>query len=163
MALPASPRVRLDASMAYDPALGKIVMFGGKGYGPGGPGGPAMGTPGRSRRSGRATDWSPPTEACSGSPLRSSVPPGGCTSTSPSSAWPRLLAAPATGWWPETGACSGFGPGASFHGSMGGTRLNQPVVGMADDPTMTVTGWWPPMVGCSPSARPTSDPLVASI
>ena len=45
---------------------------------------------------------------------------------------------------------------------MGGTPLNDPVVGMAASPTGAATGWSPPTVGSSPSGTPRSrDPTGA--
>ena len=46
---------------------------------------------------------------------------------------------------------------ARFYGLDGGIRLNQPIVGMAADPsTVMVTGWLPPTGVSSPSATPGS-------
>ena len=43
---------------------------------------------------------------------------------------------------------------AQFNGSMGGSHLNKPIVGMAADARVPgATGWWPPTVASSPSAE----------
>ena len=44
---------------------------------------------------------------------------------------------------------------AGFYGSMGGTPLNRPVVGIAADAERSrATGRWPPTAGSSPSVTP---------
>ena len=51
----------------------------------------------------------------------------------------RPRTAAATGWWPPTAGIFAFGD-AAFYGSMGGHHLNQPVVGMAANPSGG--GYW---------------------
>ena len=60
-------------------------------------------------------------------------------STSRSWAWPPHRQAAATGRWPSTVASSPSVT-ATFHGSMGGKTLNEPIVGMAATPT--TGGYW---------------------
>ena len=61
------------------------------------------------------------------------------------------------GYWEvaSDGGVFSFGD-AAFHGSMGGTPLNAPIVGMAATPDGAATGRWPPTAGSSPSATPPS-------
>ena len=58
----------------------------------------------------------------------------------PARRWHRMAARTgrATGWSPQTAACSASGT-PHFWGSMGGTHLNKPVVGMAGN---TLGGYW---------------------
>ena len=90
------------------------------------------------RRTAAATGWWPPTAASSPTATPSSTaPPGRSTSTSRSSG---MAAAPGgTGYWlvASDGGIFSFGT-ASFLGSMGGTPLNAPIVGMA----ATSSGYW---------------------
>ena len=51
----------------------------------------------------------------------------------PSWAWPPAPAAAATGWWPATAGSSATAT-RRYHGSLGGTALPAPVVGMAATP-----------------------------
>ncbi len=97
--------------------------------------------PTRRRRPGRrATGWPPPTAGCSPRGAhRSTAPSARCTSTGRSWAWPPPPTARATGWWPWTAGVFTFGD-AGFYGSMGGSHLNQPVVGMAATPDGK--GYW---------------------
>ena len=63
----------------------------------------------------------------------------------------------ANGYW-EVAADGGifsFGD-ARFYGSMGGTPLNQPIVGWRRPRARTATGRWRPTAGSSPSAMPAS-------
>ena len=61
------------------------------------------------------------------------------------------------GYWEvaSDGGIFAFGD-ARFFGSMGGTPLNQPVVGMAATPDGAATGRWPPTGASSPSVMPDS-------
>ena len=89
---------------------------------------------------GTATGWWPGTAASSPSATPpSTAPPAASTSTSPSWAWPPHRRR--HGYWlvASDGGIFSFGD-AGFHGSTGGIHLNQPIVGMAADPTGG--GYW---------------------
>ena len=89
----------------------------------------------RRPRPGRATGSWPPTAASSPSATPSSTAPWAArSSTSRSSAWRRPR--PGKGYWfvAADGGIFTFGD-AQFYGSMGGTVLNKPIVGMAATPT----------------------------
>ena len=46
----------------------------------------------------------------------------------------------ATGSWPPTAGCSASATPPAFYGSLGGSHLNAPIVGMA--PTADGDGYW---------------------
>ena len=97
---------------------------------------PIVGHGGHGRRR-RATGWSPPTVASSPTATPgSSARPAPSTSTSPSSGWRRR---PGAGYWlvASDGGIFTYGP-RPFLGSMGGTPLVSPIVGMA----ASGTGYW---------------------
>ncbi len=76
------------------------------------------------------------------------------TSTSRWSRWPPRPTATATGSWPPTGGSSPTG-GRRFFGTIGGSHLNKPMVGMAGPPERTEdTGPSPRTAASSTSATP---------
>jgi len=76
----------------------------------------------------------------------------GSRSTSPSWVSPACRTARATGSWQSDGGIFSFGDACLPAASMGGTPLNQPIVGITSTPTARATGWWPPTAASSPSA-----------
>ena len=123
-----TPQARFAPSIAYDSAQSQLLMFGGQS--------PTTGAQlqGTYSYEFTTTSTSPPPPATTAPPT--TAPP--TTTTPPATPAPT---SPGPGYWEvaSDGGIFSFGS-AAFYGSMGGTRLNAPVVGMAADPA--TGGYW---------------------
>ena len=122
-----TPQARFAPSIAYDSAQNQLLMFGGQS--------PMTGAQLQGTYSYELTTTSTTPPPATAAPPPTTAPPA----TTPPA--PRAPASTAPGYWEvaSDGGIFSFG-NAAFYGSMGGTRLNAPVVGMAADPA--TGGYW---------------------
>jgi len=78
------------------------------------------------------------------------------TTGSNASAPASSLPAPANGYWEVASDGGIFSFNAAFQGSMGGKVLDEPVVGIATDPTTGGYWKWPPTAASSLSTPPST-------